>query len=300
MNGQTAIHGKFGALNVWLQANWQQLTLVVLGLALYRPTLHYLFHYWWTNQYMQFGLLLPLALAYLVFLAWQRHHLTFQPTASSRRLGVGLITASVILHLLAVRAETLDVSAFTLISFALGLVTAYWGKPALKHTWTLFAIFALAIPNPMLIFAEVTTWRWQVYSSTLTAIIASMIGLSVDKAGVNLAVPGHCQITVAEACSGCKTFIGLLAFAIIYLALVKAPLYKKLVLVAVTAPIAVFSNALRLVSILLVGRFWGQEAAMSFHDHSGLGLSLLALGLLLLVGRWLKCALWEEPASASS
>jgi len=284
----------------WLRLHGQLLVLAALGVALYWPTCRYLLHYWLSNDYMQFGLLMPPAIAYLVYSLWQEHGKTFTPSPASLRLGAGLLGFSLLVHLAAWRAQSPDISAFSLITFILALMALFWGTIAARKSAPLLAMLILAVPNPTLLFAEVTTWRWQVYSSTLTAIIASSLGLPLEKEGVNLAILGHCSITVAAVCSGCKTFLGLLAFAFIYIGVARAVWWKKGLLVLATAPIAIVSNAFRLVAILIVGRFWGQEAAMAFHDHSGLGLSLTALILLLLLGRWLGCGRSEPAPSPSS
>jgi len=65
---------------------------------------------------------------------------------------------------------------------------------------------------------------------------------------------------------------------------------KALMLIAIV-PLVTFSNVLRVAILLVVAVLFGEDVAMSYyHDWSSPILFLMALGLLLVLGRALGCA----------
>jgi exosortase/archaeosortase family protein len=61
-------------------------------------------------------------------------------------------------------------------------------------------------------------------------------------------------------------------------------------MVLLSAPIALIANYLRVFSILLLARYWDVDVALGFfHDWSSPFLFLMALALLITVGRGLGC-----------
>jgi len=77
-------------------------------------------------------------------------------------------------------------------------------------------------------------------------------------------------------CPSCCRFIGTIA------------LIQILFLSAI--PIAIVANIFRVVLILVIAYYWGEDVAMEFfHEASSLFLFLLAFVFLILIGRLIGC-----------
>jgi exosortase/archaeosortase family protein len=72
------------------------------------------------------------------------------------------------------------------------------------------------------------------------------------------------------------------------------PAAKALLLVAIV-PLVALSNVLRIFILLVVAALFGEEVALTYyHDWSSPILFLMALGLLLVLGRVLGCSRVRE------
>ena len=59
---------------------------------------------------------------------------------------------------------------------------------------------------------------------------------------------------------------------------------KRIVLIAGTLPIAIFTNGLRVIGTGILAQFWGAEAAQGFfHEFAGLAVFALAMVLLCML-----------------
>jgi exosortase/archaeosortase family protein len=73
--------------------------------------------------------------------------------------------------------------------------------------------------------------------------------------------------------------------------LVEGKLAAKIAMLVAIVPLVAFSNILRITLLLVVASHFGEDVALSYyHDWSGIVLFLMALGLLLLLGKVLGCS----------
>jgi exosortase/archaeosortase family protein len=72
--------------------------------------------------------------------------------------------------------------------------------------------------------------------------------------------------------------------------LLDGPLWGRMLLVALSVPLAMLGNILRVASLLFVARDYGAEAAfVYYHDYSGPVFFVLMLILLLPLAWLLRC-----------
>ncbi len=91
-------------------------------------------------------------------------------------------------------------------------------------------------------------------------------------------------LRIEEACSGLRIFMGIAALAFAYLAVVRRTWWEKAILLASFVPIALISNATRIVATGLLWRYVSGAAAQKFsHDMAGLAMVLYAALLFALV-----------------
>lgn len=120
-------------------------------------------------------------------------------------------------------------------------------------------------------------------------------------------------LEVAEACSGLRIFVGIVALAFAYLVLFRRAWWERALLVASVLPIALVANSTRIICTGLLNQWVSGEAAHKFtHDIAGYVMIPFAAGLFALVLLYLdqlvrdvevvdmKAFLREENGQASS
>src|SRR5262249_2033113 len=105
-------------------------------------------------------------------------------------------------------------------------------------------------------------------------------------------------LEVAEACSGIRSLMSLLALAIMYGYLMDTRSWVRWTLAVSAVPIAVLANAIRVIGTGLLVQYWDPEKAEGyFHESWGwltFVLSLVMLYLLHMGIRWR----WPDEAKA--
>jgi exosortase len=105
-------------------------------------------------------------------------------------------------------------------------------------------------------------------------------------------------LEVVEACSGIRSLMSLVALAIAYGYFAEKRLWVRITLVMLMLPIAVASNALRVVGTGLLTYFFGPRSAEGFfHAFSGWVVFLAALMLMLLT-HWVLQRVGKSRRSA--
>jgi exosortase len=88
-------------------------------------------------------------------------------------------------------------------------------------------------------------------------------------------------LEVAEACSGIRSLMSLVALAVIYGYFLEPKLLRRVLLALAAIPVAVIANSLRVVGTGLLVHWWDPEKAEGFfHTFSGWVIFVLSLGML--------------------
>jgi exosortase len=89
------------------------------------------------------------------------------------------------------------------------------------------------------------------------------------------------QLLVEDACSGLNSLVGLIAISLFYIYLLRgSSLRYSAVLTAFVIPIAVIGNIIRIIVLILLTYFFGDEVAQGFL-HQVAGIFLFAVDLIL-------------------
>ena len=153
------------------------------------------------------------------------------------------------------------------------------GLPGMKKAWFPLVYMMFVIPPPHVWLDKLTT-PLKEFVSFAAANTLHAVGLPVSREGVTIYVAQY-QLLVEDACSGLNSLIGLTAVSLLYVYLRRrsSPGYAA-VLIAFVLPIAVLSNIVRIMMLILLTYFGGDDLAQGFL-HMTTGLFLFALALLL-------------------
>jgi len=164
-----------------------------------------------------------------------------------------------------------------LIGFLLSL--RFWGGKALN--FPLFYLF-LVIPFPGL---PAITVYLQRFNAQAVASFMHFFGFSVHDKGNFLHLPDF-SFEIVPSCTGVHSFLSLLSLMVLFVYFMKLKNTFRVFMVLFCIPIALISNFLRLVLLLIIAFPYGQESAMYYwHYFGGVMFYLVALsGLLALLG----------------
>ena len=114
-------------------------------------------------------------------------------------------------------------------------------------------------------------------SETAVSLLHSL-GYPIASSGVTIQIANY-QLLVAAACAGLNSIISLSAICLFYVYLRhRSDLTAFLIVGALIVPVAIFSNFIRVLVLVLITYYFGEAAAQGFlHDFAGLTLFVVAL-----------------------
>jgi exosortase len=223
----------------------------------------------------------------LGLLWWKREQIAAAPRSLwwPGLLGLALAMA---LHILGYAAQQPRVSVIALLGGIYALVATVWGWPVARRIFFPYVLLIFCVPLGDLV--EPITVPLRQFSTDLTVfIVRHGLGIPVLREGVQLLDPkGVYQYEVAAACSGINSLITLLVLTSVYGFITFTRGWKRLVMVSLALPLALAGNVARLVSIIVAAEAFGREAGDFVHEWFGFLTFALALGVMLLVGNWLR------------
>lgn len=259
---------------------------MALGLAavelvfLYAPTVQWLFGRWTTSVWQDaHGLFIPPLVAYFAWL--ELKPLASRPAESSP-WGWALVAAALALHALDAGMHTELLSAFSLVLLLPGLSLLLLGRTRTQAiAFPLgFLLFALPIP---LSFTEPLHWQLRQIVVSAIDVLVPMLGTPVFTTGTEVHV-ARGVLQVADACSGFSTLYAAMAVACL-VAYSSAGWRRRALVLAAAAPIAVASNILRVVFLVMLTAYQGPEILeTSIHPLSGMATFAMSLPIIMWLG----------------
>lgn len=259
-------------------------------ILMYLPTLKALDTFIWSLVGQGHG---PVMLALSLWLAWQRYpklpHAQPKPAtvAGSIVLLLGGLTYAV-----GRSQDVLFLDALSTIPICAGVVLLLWGWRGLKVMWfpIFFLFFIVPIPGSIV---DVVTAPLKMGVSYVAEWILFQVGYPIGRDGVTLVI-GQYKLLVADACAGLNSIFALEAIGVFYMSVVgHTNKWRNITLAALIVPIAFVSNVLRVMALVLITFYFGDEVGQGFvHDFAGILLfmvaTLLTIGTDAILGLFFK------------
>ncbi|HEX5105618.1 MAG TPA: exosortase/archaeosortase family protein, partial [Pirellulaceae bacterium] len=150
-----------------------------------------------------------------------------------------------------------------------------------------FLFFMIPLPHAL---AGEMSYPLQKIATRLSCLGLQTLGQPAFADG-NVILLNDQQFEVAQACSGLRLFVSILALTYAYVAIISRPWWEKLGLCLIAIPVAILSNAARIIATALLYELTTSETLRQWaHDSAGWGTILFA-GMLLAAAlyyfRWL-------------
>jgi len=272
------------------------LIVVAATLAVYLPTLTSLVHQWASDANYSHGFLV---VPFAAFFAWRARAQMAVPDASSAVAGYLVVTAALLVFLAGALGAELFLTRVSLLGVIAGAALALYGRGSVRALAFPLALVSLAIPLPAVIFNRIAL-PLQLVASHAAETVLTAAGIPVLREGNVLMLPSM-TLEVAQACSGIRSLVSLVAMAVLLGKLAGARPWARLVLAAIAVPIAIVANAARVAGTGLAAAWIGPYAAEGFfHEFAGWVVFVAALTLLVIAHRWLRgISRWRtRPAAA--
>ena len=108
-----------------------------------------------------------------------------------------------------------------------------------------------------------------------------MLGMHPYRNDITLIYLNNFVVDVGVACSGLRLVLAVAAIVTFFVLVAHLSWWRNLALYAISIPLCVVGNMIRITLIGIVGNQYGTEAGMAFHDYSGY-ISLVVCFLILM------------------
>jgi exosortase len=231
------------------------------------PVLSGLVRQWFEDPNAMYGSFVAVAAVVATGQRWSR--LRAAPLAGSRWGGAALIFASA-LYVTAVLAADLFLLRASCLVFCAAAVWFVFGWSHIRLLAAPLMLAIAAIPPPGALVTELTM-PMQLAASQLAALLLGGLGVDVVRDG-NVLTLSHVTLEVAEACSGMRSIVTLLALVAVYGATGGGAPGRVLLLAAATVPVALAGNAVRVAATAVLASHFGDAATRgALHDATGFG-----------------------------
>jgi len=257
-------------------------SVLIVGLVifLYQEVLWGLGSDWNNDPDYSHGFLVPFLSVYFI---WERWNVLIDEMPSPSIWGIGLLSLGLFSLVVGLIGAELYVQRMSLVVVLSGLVLLILGW---KYLWLLslpigFLIFMIPLPA---IVVNTIAFPLQLFAAQTASFCLFSLGIPVLREG-NLIMLASTTLEVAEACSGLRSLLSLLALGTVYGYFSQDVMWKRWMLVILSVPIAIIANAARVSGTGILAHYFGPEAAEGFyHTFEGWLVFVVAFVLLFVCG----------------
>ena len=250
--------------------------VLALGVALLAaPTLFQVATETWSTEQGGHG---PLVLATGIWAVWRElkgKHLERRPGKLLIALPLLVLTLGV--FIIARITGILEIEAFAMYGALITAAYSLFGGVVMRAIWFPLIYLAFTLPPPDTVVAAMTQ-PIKIAISSWTVSVLHLLGYPIANSGVTIQI-GQYELLVATACAGLNSIVTLTALCLFYVYLRhRSNLVAFLIIALAAIPIAVISNFVRVMALVLITYHFGDAAAQGFlHDFAGLLMFSVAL-----------------------
>ena len=272
----------------WVQA---LLLSLLFGVAFWVPLLS-MVHTWSENPDYSYGFLMPVLALYFI---WERRKNVARTIAVPAWPMLPALLLMVVIALYGILGSSGNVSR-PAMPFLIILFTLFcFGYEYAKRLFLPLVLLIFMVPVPDFLERNLGVWL-KLISSKLAVVMIRLSGIPVFLNG-NVIDLGFTQLQVVDACSGLRFLFPLIALGFVYASIYEKVLWKRIVCVVATIPIAVLTNGVRIgLTGILANRFGASVTEGFTHDFTGWIIFMISFGILFLLGKVLRLVPSETKA----
>ncbi len=271
--------------------------LVVLFIAFNYQGLSLLMDRWNSDSNYGHGYLIPFIALYFV---WTKKDELAKLDADPCLWGLAIFLLGVPLRFLALPLNSAVIAGWAIVIMVNGLLLYLGGRRIYRLLWLPAVYLVFMVPLPQGLYDALANPLQHFASWAAANILDGLMGIPVIREGNVIKLAGH-SLQVAEACSGMRSIMGLLALGVAFGYFWERALWERIFLLASTIPIAIFANVCRVTGTGLIYHLGHERFAQGFyHEFTGWSVFIFAMALFLLEA-WVmgKLFVYDRPSEAA-
>lgn len=273
------------SLQETLRHNRLHLILILpLLAAMYSRIVPDMVKIWYLDGNFSHGFIIPLITIYLLRQRWtELKELPVLPANT----GLFVIILGLLQLLTGWFAGEFFAMRSSLIVILAGMVLFLFGREVFKVMALPLGYLVLMVPIPYIIY-DVFAFPLKLYVTSISVAVLRLMGVVVVREGNIIMFPAT-VFEVADACSGIRSLVSLIAFAVAYVFMARISGVSRWFIILSAVPIAIATNVMRVVITGILAQWWGAKAAEGFfHEFAGAAVFISALILVLAFGEALR------------
>jgi len=264
--------------------SFELLLLVLLLGAVYHSIVYEMILDWKKDDNYSHGFLVPFIAAYLVYM---RKDDLLAAVVRPCNAGFAIIALGLGVLFLGWLGTEYFTMRSSLVIIMAGSVLYLLGWEVFKILLAPLCYLVLMVPIPYIIY-DAAAFPLKLLVTKVSVLSMKALGIVVWQEGNILMFP-NITLEVADACSGLRSIMSLLALGAAYAFVLHTKTRDRLILILSTLPIAVFTNCLRVIATGILAQYFGSAAAEGFfHEFAGLFVFGAAVVLFVALGTSLK------------
>ncbi len=264
---------------------WQILFIGAVVLLMYLPILIDLVGDWYNDPNYSHGfLIIPIS----VWLIWRKRKDLQNVPIETSKWGIPVILGSLALFILGTAGAEFFTTRVSFVGLLFGITLYLAGYRFVREIWFAYFFLLFMIPVPYILYYT-ATFPLQLLGSKVASGVLTVIGIPHLRQGNIIHLPDNYSLEVAEACSGLRSLVTLLALGALLAYWTQNYKWKAMVLFLITIPIAIAANIFR-ICVTAIGAYGISHAVAEdyIHELSGTIVFMFSLVCLLIISALLK------------
>lgn len=263
---------------------YELILALVLVSGLYKPVVAGMVTDWYRDDNYSHGFLVPLIAGYFVRERW--NILKTAPVVPSN-IGLAVIGFAFLQLIIASLGNEYFTARSSLVVLIAGMVLYFFGSEIFKLTRLPILYLLFMVPLPYIVYNALAL-PLKMLVSWVSVGFLKLIGIVVVRDG-NIIMFPNITLEVADACSGMRSLISILALSTAYAFFLQISDAKRCIIVGSSIIIALTTNSLRVIITGLLANYYGAAAAQGFfHEFAGMAVFVLAMIMLISLGMMLR------------
>lgn len=259
------------------------LALLILA-AVYSSVVPEMVQQWYEDENYSHGFVVPLIAGYF---AYERRKDLAAVLAEPWWPGLLLVAAGLLQLVVGWLGTEFFTMRSSLVVTLCGMTLFLLGKRLFRLMLLPLAYLLFMVPLPYIIY-DMVAFPLKLFVTRISIASLKLMGVVVMREGNIIMLP-FTTLEVADACSGIRSLISLLAIAVAYAFFLEMGQLRRGVLILAAIPIAISANALRVIGTGMLAQYWGAKAAEGFfHEFAGLAVFVVAIALMIGLGSLLS------------
>lgn len=253
------------------------LAVLVLLVLIFRQAAHEMYgNISRKNSYYSHAFIVPFV---SLFFVWRDRKVLAALPKSPSAFGYPVLALACIMVLLSDILGFRIIAQAAIIPLLTGLILIFLGFNHVLRMWfpLLFLLFMIPLPESL---TTSITFQIKMIATQGAVAMAQACFLPMIHDGSYIHF-GDDMLLVGDVCGGMRSLIALLALGAIMSYISETRPWGRIMILLVSAPIAVIANLIRIFFLCVVGFYWGSQTASGWvHDISGVFIYVIALALL--------------------